>query len=582
MYLLWLRLQPPTYLVRSLSEETPNLKYLGLTHAAREALASSGSLYRIAQHMRGRIETQIQDLDAIRTIEATLLNGGLPRYVYRKRLVFPEYLVLIDKRNPGDHHSCFVDEILKYLEASNVAITRYYFSRDPRTCFAGALFGEPDTLMHIAQIHSQKRLLVFWDGAFLIEPASGSLQDWKGLFEAWDDRALFVPSAESQPSRRREMFSKVFSVYSSSLAGLGSYSGSSSHGILDDAELERRAIVQRLVSIAPERWLSRTAPEQSSIDGLVKNLQRGLGKQGFFWICACAVYPELRFELTVFLGQSLPGYATKPLLDSERFALLSSLPWFRNNFMPDWLRIRLIGELSSKEKTKVRGSIGKLLLMALRKRGTDFELEVAEADREAAEALFKRLLRTHLKKGHGSSPLRDYVFVTTWKGWRNPLALLLPSAFRDLWKKRSTGRRLSRDIRCGLSIMISIQIMFTWSAVAIDGFVRAWVAPVVPTTLSAIWFLLGILGVSIALQGRSVATRGFGVLSAILPVGKILGRSGMEIPDSWSQLTLIGGMLVTLIGLGLVHFLMGWLDTSLPSSSQNNQFQSLGPYSARD
>jgi len=155
---------------------------------------------------------------------------------------------------------------------------------------------------------------VFWDGNRLIDPASGSLQLWKDLFGAWEHRHLFASGAEWESEGRKKLLSEVFALHSSSAAGVYAFAGTPAN--IHAGPDPRQSVLRELISVTPERWLSRNAPEQSAIDGLVGILKRGLGKKGFFWLCACAVYPELRFELTVFLGQSLHD-EKEPLLEVD-------------------------------------------------------------------------------------------------------------------------------------------------------------------------------------------------------------------------------------------------------------------------
>src|SRR5262249_34833806 len=100
---------------------------------------------------------------------------------------------------------------------------------------------------------------------------------------------------------------------------------------------------------------------EPSPDHLLANLEAlraHLGEEAFQWLCACAVYPELHWNLTLYL-------ATLPCMDdgliSEANLLrLVRLPWFRAGSIPDDLRSRLIQKLDNRKEKAVREAIIKL------------------------------------------------------------------------------------------------------------------------------------------------------------------------------------------------------------------------------
>src|SRR5262249_52285698 len=129
------------------------------------------------------------------------------------------------------------------------------------------------------------------------------------------------------------------------------------------------------------------------------------------WLSACAVYPELNWDLTLFLGQSVTDGAGAPLLTLPRLAALVRLPWFRQGFMPDWLRQRLIDDLGPEREGIVRSRPALLLLGAPGPGDVRFQLPVALGRRaavnEVARAVFRRLFHDEAPEG----PRRDVVYA---------------------------------------------------------------------------------------------------------------------------------------------------------------------------
>jgi hypothetical protein len=88
-----------------------------------------------------------------------------------------------------------------------------------------------------------------------------------------------------------------------------------------------------------------------------------LGEPTFQWLCACAIYPELLWELTVYLG-SLTALG-KNLVTEHNILKLIQLSWFRAGFIPDAERLTLIESLDTAKEQAVREAIVDLLMHSL-------------------------------------------------------------------------------------------------------------------------------------------------------------------------------------------------------------------------
>ncbi|MCP4700239.1 MAG: hypothetical protein GY862_25815, partial [Gammaproteobacteria bacterium] len=103
-----------------------------------------------------------------------------------------------------------------------------------------------------------------------------------------------------------------------------------------------------------------------------------LGRTGFIWLAACAVYPELRWPLTLKLGWHLTDKDNT--LIKSCLSRLAPLPWFRQGKIPDWMRLALLEELSEEQEQRVRGIMDEVLNF----RGTDpaavFSLDVVSRE----------------------------------------------------------------------------------------------------------------------------------------------------------------------------------------------------------
>ena len=144
-------------------------------------------------------------------------------------------------------------------------------------------------------------------------------------------------------------------------------------------------------------------------------------KKDFDWLSACAVYPELRWDLTLELGRVLAAAEGRARPSLGGLSRLSRLPWFRHGSMPDWLRLCLLHGLDPGRRAKVLDALGQLLLGAERVEVGEWEtgpsLVIAGADGDGGTlGALARARRRQLAREHPDGPLNDQVFVTFLEG----------------------------------------------------------------------------------------------------------------------------------------------------------------------
>jgi hypothetical protein len=100
-----------------------------------------------------------------------------------------------------------------------------------------------------------------------------------------------------------------------------------------------------------------SVPHSDELRHITEELREQLGPFGFQWLCACAVYPAIRFPLTCSLGSELARALARPEPSEAEHLALFRLTWFRKGWMPDDLRVRLIAELSPTSSQTVRAGI---------------------------------------------------------------------------------------------------------------------------------------------------------------------------------------------------------------------------------
>ena len=127
--------------------------------------------------------------------------------------------------------------------------------------------------------------------------------------------------------------------------------------VLDEAAKLQPPRYPDLLSEDEQLWIAANEPSEEFHRPAFEALRAYLGETGFGWLAACAVYPEVKASLTLFLGNQIASPYQPSILER-----LARLPWMRQAYIPDWLRRILLRELGGRRERVVRGSLRGLLL----------------------------------------------------------------------------------------------------------------------------------------------------------------------------------------------------------------------------
>ena len=277
------------------------------------------------------------------TIRDTIRALGYPRLRFEPRTRAPEYLVLIQRYTARDHQASLTDHLISSLEAEDLPVERFYYDSDPRVCYRA--MGEPAVrLEELAYRYDTSRLLIFGDGAGLLHPLTGQLERWVEDLVAWPRRAFLTPVPPGLWAAREVQLAAHFVVAPATPAGLEStvdlFEPDAQWSLPTDGD-------------APKSALSLSA--NASID----EIESCIGPSAFRLLTACAVYPELHWDLTVQFA-SLPEVGRDGIDDAE-LARLFLLPWFRRGRIPEDVRVALLERVEPDAETATRREIIRLI-----------------------------------------------------------------------------------------------------------------------------------------------------------------------------------------------------------------------------
>ena len=394
----------------------------------------------IAQQLRQRVSLNSSRIAIQATITQSLRQGGWFTPVYGQRQVLPEYLVLIDRSSYGDHQARLVTEILNCLVDNQVLVKHFYFNDSPQICTPETITEPPQSLKELAAHYFQHRLLIFAQAEQFFDPMTGEVELWVQRLEPWSDRAIFTPKALDQWGYPEFKLGSDFLILPATPEGLKCLIPRLNDRQSSLSTQQKRSLLPRSLRHYPQRWVERYPVDDQTVTDVLAALKRYLGEDGFLWLSACAIFPEVRWPITLYLGNTLENGAGQKLLNRIPFIELVALPWFRWGYMPDWLRLKLIQGLSPDSDQQIRNTFRKLLTDVFLNDEGQLKLHIAEQKSpDFLKQFTEFLLQTFGKQEIDRNPFQDQIFVEFMNQNRSVLLLELPQTqqWRD-WLKTPT------------------------------------------------------------------------------------------------------------------------------------------------
>jgi WD domain, G-beta repeat len=182
-----------------------------------------------------------------------------------------------------------------------------------------------------------------------------------------------------------------------------------------------------------------SVPRFDELRRITDELREQLGPFGFQWLCACAVYPGIRFPLTCYLGSELARALVRPLPSETEHLALFRLTWFRKGWMPDDIRLSLIAELSPASSKTVRAGIG-TFLDAVQKQPLSIASREGELDLARSSTAPLGLFRFRQKLRPGRPLRHDVIFAEFMMGGTpQPGSIILDRRYANLIGTRLGG-----------------------------------------------------------------------------------------------------------------------------------------------
>ena len=441
----WIYYQDNQYITRELASQEPVYTSVPVKAHMQEIMPAA-QLKSIVSALRRRIQVPSSEVDVNQTIETALNRNNWVEIIYNQRQVMPEYLVLIDRKSRIDQQARFIQEVLTRLAADGVWLHQYEFSGDPRICFPIDRKESPLKLKNLQIRHPDVRLLIFTGITELLNPLTGFLQNWPESLSYWKNRTILTPDKINK-ALLEELQSLDFSVLPMTFDGLASLVHAFENDIIPFLKTSNSNLPSQLIE-RPMRWVGREAPPEADIKTVVHDLKEYLGENGFYWLCATAVYPELRWELTLHLGSKLKDSLGQPLTNPDTLLSIARLPWFRFGYMPDWIRVALIQEFEPEQEFQARAILNELLATAFKTDVFDSVFIRYAKNSFGMANSYQRFVKVLLKNSRPDSVNKDVIFAKfILKKTHKNLAVLLPKLSQEPSKDRNRQNTLHESIK---------------------------------------------------------------------------------------------------------------------------------------
>ena len=295
--------------------------------------------YLAVSEMRKRTIHESNRIDVKKTINTSISNGGMIELTYLQATNTKNYLILIDINSEDNHRAKLYEFIIKNLLNYDVPIERFYFNSDIQWCWNENM-PRGITIRELRHKYAEYQLIVFSNGATLINDNLIELNDWTNVFDGWRKKIILTPRITSEWGKKEDLLAQKFRLLPANTEGLAALVETleaveaKPHGLWKESKNTLKSIdipsninVVELYALLESEFIVH---------------KNGLKDDRFLqWIAACALPPVPFWDWTLFAGELL-NESGNPLLTLNNLFALSQLNWFIDGKIPDNYRGLLI------------------------------------------------------------------------------------------------------------------------------------------------------------------------------------------------------------------------------------------------
>jgi len=308
-----------------------------------------------AQVMRIRTPGEMRIIDVEKTVAASIRALGFPELRYRHRSRPSEFLVLIEKRCSRDHLALMFEEMIESLRMEGTLVSIWYLSPPSSLC-TNARQRPRCSLNELYEKFPDHNLIVMGDVTSLFDTVKGDLHPYGIDMQRWTNRTFLTPKQRRHWGPFEVAASQVFHVSTASFSSLSK--------IFSQVNQSYARVTRNKLAMKEIEWAFQDYEDVRS----TATLRTYLGSTAFDLLGACALAPEIQWELTLRLAERVLG---DELAEESAFKLFR-LPWFRHGSMPPRLQQQLSMVLPTSVKRIARDTIVELLHRSLKTEDVSF------------------------------------------------------------------------------------------------------------------------------------------------------------------------------------------------------------------
>jgi len=264
------------------------------------------------------------------TVKRVTTQGDTADPVYKYQRKHVEYLMIVEQNTYKNHTAAFIKSIHSTLNNNNIDVLLFTFDTDPRILYT-KLNRKKYTINQVFAQYSHAVLLYFGSASLWFDTQNYRIYPWTNLLKRWQQRYWFPDSSPDNWHLTEQTGSKIFpNVLPFSLDALK---------LLTNHFLQN----SQTSGFTPEHWKNdfdyalTDVNTQIPLDVIALHFHPLVR----VWIAACAVYPEVSWDLTLELGKIL-SHEEYNLCSAENILQLLRLDWFKLGYIPPEIRFALM------------------------------------------------------------------------------------------------------------------------------------------------------------------------------------------------------------------------------------------------
>ncbi|MEO6723420.1 MAG: PKD domain-containing protein [Ferruginibacter sp.] len=319
-----------------------------------ELIEDEKELLDVAKSYNRRNTDAVHYLDIPQTINSTIRSEGMINPVWSSKTKPVEFLMLIDKNKVKNQQVRLFEYLLKKFSRNDLYLEKFYFLFEPDVC-TNIFYPNGIHLSRLHDLYPNHVVIIFGTGHQLIDQHYPSLNEpLLQLFRKWDQFAICTPLPVADWDYKEKILQSA--------------------AVLLPADLKGQLLLFRLLEnnkMEYEDQLSKMETYRTKPFDFqdVTQLQQYLNDPFLFqWICSIAVYPRIRWDVTVAIGEALQAENYKGR-DINYSALLKivRIKWMEDGSFPDNTRLELLKMLEPKNEKVARETMIRLMDEAARK-----------------------------------------------------------------------------------------------------------------------------------------------------------------------------------------------------------------------